>query len=151
MATVGQVSGNHGQTHLTDDEDQCKDEEEEPAAIQMDKYDGEDPCETVEDSANNPEFIFSRIGQSYNFTIKARDVLTYVSQPGCPGCMYMTGEVATQPSHNEDCNIRIMVESEKNENKHRARKWHVAKGVDEEEVSFKDHDEGNTQRGKHQE
>ena len=37
--------------------------------------------------------------------------------------------------------IRIMVEMEKDENKHRARKWYVAKGIDKSEVSFIDHDE----------
>ena len=35
-----------------------------PAEIEMDMYDGEDPGETVEDSAKKQNVIFSRIGQS---------------------------------------------------------------------------------------
>ena len=34
-----------------------------------------------------------------------------------------------------------MVEMEKDQNKHRVRNWYVAKGIDEGEVRFKDHDE----------
>ena len=45
-------------------------------------------------------------------------------------------------AHNEECKIRMMVEMEKDENKHRVRKWSVAKGIDERDVSFKHHDEG---------
>ena len=45
-------------------------------------------------------------------------------------------------AHNEECKIRMMVEMEKDENTHRVRKWSVAKGIDEGEVSFKHHDKG---------
>ena len=45
-------------------------------------------------------------------------------------------------AHNEECKIRMMVEMEKDENKHRVRKWSVAKGIDDTEVSFKHHDKG---------
>ena len=41
-----------------------------PAEIWMDMYDGEDPGETVEDSAKQQHVIFSRIEQSQNCTIK---------------------------------------------------------------------------------
>ena len=37
-----------------------------------------------------------------------------------------------------------MAEMEKDKNKHCVRKWYVAKGIDDKEVSFKDHDEGKT-------
>ena len=40
-----------------------------------------------------------------------------------------------------------MVEMEKDENKHRVRKWYDAKVIDEGEVSFKDHDEGRAGEG----
>ena len=42
------------------------------------------------------------------------------------------------------CKIRIMLEMEKDENKHRARKWYVARGVDEGKVSLKEYDNGKT-------
>ena len=46
-----------------------------------------------------------------------------------------------------DCHIRIMVEMEKDENKHHARKRNEAKGTDEGEVSFKCHDERKATKG----
>ena len=36
---------------------------------------------------------------------------------------------------------------EKDENKHRVPKWHVAMGIDEGEVRVKDHDEGKAGKG----
>ena len=45
-------------------------------------------------------------------------------------------------AHSEECKIRMMVEMEKDENKHRVRQWSVEKGIDEREVSFKHHDKG---------
>ena len=58
--------------------------------------DEEDPKKTVEEIAKKQDVIVSRIGQWYNFTMKARDVLKYGPYFGCPGCKYITGEVATQ-------------------------------------------------------
>ena len=60
---------------------------------------------------------------------------------------HITGEVATHSGHRKGCKIRILVEMEKHKNKHHVHKWYVARGIDEEEVSFKDHDEGMTVAG----
>ena len=77
-------------------EGQGDDEEEEPEEIQMGKNDGEDPGETVEDTAMKQDVIFSRIGQSYTFTIKSRDVPKYGPHLRCQGCKYFAAEFATQ-------------------------------------------------------
>ena len=87
-------------THETDEEDQGEDEEESEE-IKMEIYDEEDPGETVEDIAMKQNVLFSRIGQSYIFTIKARGVLKCGPHFCCPGCKYITGEVATQPGHQD--------------------------------------------------
>ena len=105
----------------------------------MEIYDEEDRGERVAQ-----DVIFRRIGQSYNFTIRSRCVLKYGPHFGCLGCKYIAGEVASQSGHSKECKIRIMVEME---NKHRAREWYVAKGIDEGEVSFKDHDEERASEG----
>ena len=34
-------------------------------------------------------------------------------------------------AHSKECKIRIVVAMEKDENKHRVRKWYAAKGIDE--------------------
>ena len=86
MATINNTSGNQGQDTHNRQEDQGNDEEEELEEIQMDTYDEEAPDETAEDAAKKHEFRISRIGQSYNFTIKAREVLKYERHPGCLGC-----------------------------------------------------------------
>ena len=65
--------GTNVRAHITDEEDQGDDEEEEPEEIQTEIYDEEDPGETVQGTAKE-DVMFSRIGQSYNFTVKA---------PGC--------------------------------------------------------------------
>ena len=119
-------------------------EEEEPEEIQMEIYDEEDRGERVEDIAEKQDVICSRIGQSFNFTIQSRYVLKCGPHLGCLGCKYIAGEVASQSGHSRECKIRIMVEME---NKHRAREWYVAKGIDEGAVSFKDHDEERASEG----
>ena len=93
--------------------------------------------ETAEDVATNQDVIFSMLGRSYSFTIKARDVLKYGPHLGCTGCKYITGEVATQYGHMKEGKIRILVEMERDENKRRVRMWYVAKSIDEGEVSSK--------------
>ena len=90
--------------------------------------------------------MISRIGQSYTFTIKSRDVQKYGPRSGCPRCKYITGEVATPSGHSKECKIRIMVERAQDENKHCVRKWYVAKGIDQREHSFKSH-EGKAGKG----
>ena len=40
-----------------------------------------------------------------------------------------------------------MVEREQDENKHRVRKWYVAKGIDQREVSLRGRDEGKAGKG----
>ena len=62
----------------------------------MDMFYEEEPGETAEEVGKRQGVIFSRIGRSYNSTIKARDVLSYGSHPGCPGCKYIIGESATK-------------------------------------------------------
>ena len=145
MATVKQASGIQDQS--TNDR-RGRPEEEEPEEIQMEIYDEEDRGETVEDIAETQDVIFRRIGQSYKFTNQSRYVLKYGPQFGCLGCKYITGEVASHPGHGKECKIRIMVETE---NKHRAHEWYVAKGIDDGEVSFKDHDEERASEGGTQE
>ena len=54
--------------------------------------------------------MFSRIGQSYNFNIKPRDVLKYGPYFCCSGYKDTTDKVATQSGHNRECIVRIMVE-----------------------------------------
>ena len=63
--------------------------------IQMDIFD-EEEGERAEEVAKKREVVFSRFGQSSNFTIKARHVLKYGRHPGSSGWKYITGEVATQ-------------------------------------------------------
>ena len=126
-------------THIGDDDEQDDENEDEFEDIQMEIYDEEDPDDSVEQIAKKQNVIFSRVGQSYSFTIKARDVLKYDPHPGCPGCKFVMGEVTTQTGHSKECKARIMAEMEKDKvDKHRVRKWFVAKGVDEEKISFKE-------------
>ena len=89
------------------------------------------------------DVMFSRIGQSYNFNIKPRDVLKYGPYFCCSGYKDTTDKVATQSGHNRECIIRIMVEMEKDDNIYVAfasdiYQWRIEK----KEVVFKDHDEG---------
>ena len=65
--------------------------------------------------ADKQDVIFSRFGQSYNFTIKALGVLACGSHLGCLACKYITGEVANQSGHGKERQIRIMVEMEEDE------------------------------------
>jgi hypothetical protein len=128
-----------------DDEDEEDEQDDEPEAVQLEVYDDEDPTETAEDIVKKQDVIMNRTGQSYSFTIKARDVLKYGPHPGCPGCKFVTGEVTTQSGHNKECKSRIMVEMEKDkEDKHRVRRWYVAKGIEESDDTTKtnkaDHD-----------
>ena len=132
--------------HVTDEEGQG-DDEEEPEDIQMDIIDEEDPGGTAEDTAKKQDVRFSRIGQSCNFTIKARHLLKYGPRLGCLRCKYITGGVATQPGHSKECKVRIMVEMKKGEKSHRTRKWYVSIGSDEGEFSFKDHDAERAREG----
>ena len=62
--------------------------------IQMDIFD-EEEGERAEEVAKR-DVVFSRFGQSSNFTIKARHVLKYGPHPGSSGWKYISGEVATQ-------------------------------------------------------
>ena len=89
----------------------------------MEIYDEEDRGER-EDMRRSRTSYCSRIGQTYNFTIRSRCVLKYGPHFGCLGCKYIAGEVASQSGHGKECKIRITVEME---NKHRAREWYVAK------------------------
>ena len=141
VATVKQASGNQDQSTFYR---RGRPEEEEPEEIQMEIYDEEDRGERVEDIAKTQDVICFRIGQSYKFTNQSRHVLKCGPHFGCLGCKYITGEVASQPGHGKECKIRIVVEME---NKHPAREWYVAKGIDEGEVSFKDHDEERASEG----
>ena len=85
MAQHGDHRGTKIKAHLTDEEVWGDDVEKEPEEIQMEIPDGGDPGETVEDTAKKQEVMFSRIGQSYNFTIEARVALKYGTHLGCPG------------------------------------------------------------------
>ena len=94
----------------------------------MEVYQEDDSRETIEEVAKQQEVIFSRIGETYGFYIKARDIAKYGPTPGCPGCRYIIGEVSTQCGHTKECKARIMDEMEKDkDDKHRVRKWYVAK------------------------
>ena len=106
-----------------------------------------EPGETAEDIATNQDVIFSMLGRSYSFTIKARDVLKYGPHLGCPICKYITGEVATQYGHMKEGKIRILVEMEKDENNNRVRMRYVARSIDEGEVRLKGDDEGKAGEG----
>ena len=116
--------------------EQGNDGEEEPVDIQMKILDEEDTGETAEDVARKQFVIFSRIGQSYNFTIIARDLLKYGPHLGSLECKYINGEVAT--GHSKECKIMVMVEMDKDENEHR---------IDEGKVSFNYHDEEKSDEG----
>ena len=82
-------------THLSEKEEEG-DEEEEEEEEELDEvpeevYDDEDPPEVVEEIAEQQEIIHSRVGLSYSFTIKARDVAKYGATAGCPGCRFHQG------------------------------------------------------------
>ena len=74
-------------------------------------------------------------------------MLKFGPHSGCPRCKYIIGEIATPSGHSKECQIRIMVEGEQDENKHRVRKWYVAMGIDQREVSLRGRDEGKAGKG----
>ncbi len=100
----------------------------------MEVYEEEDPNETPEDIAEQQEeVIYRRVGESYSFYIKARDVAKYGAHPGCPECRFVLGEVAPQCGHNKECKSSKMTSMEADkDDKNRVRRWHLAKGIDEE-------------------
>ena len=130
-------SGTKIRTHIEEqkEEGESEGEEEEPNEIQVEVYDEEDPENEVEDVTKQQEIINDRIGDTYSFYIKARDINKYGSTPRCPGCRFILGELAVQCGHNKDCKARIMkaMESDK-EDKHRVRRWYVTKGIDTEKA-----------------
>ena len=94
---------------------------------------GKGKSDIAEDISKQQEVIHSRIGLSYSFTIKARDVAKYGAYPGCPGCKFILGEVATQCGHNKECKSRMMAAMEADkDNKHGVRRWYASKGIDED-------------------
>ena len=118
--------GTKVRTQITDEEEQGNDE-------------------TAEDVAKKQDVTLTKIGQTNSVTMKARGVLKNEPHPGCLGCKYITGDVATQPRHSKECKIRIMVEKTRTSNA-------VASGMQQRasmkgEVSFKDHDEGTASEG----
>jgi len=69
----------------------------------------------------------------HSFTIQARDVAKYGAYPGCPGCKFILGEVATQCGNNKECKSRMMAAMEADkDNKHGVRRWYASKGIDED-------------------
>ena len=110
QGTLRRTSNKHQGTRVRihiPDEEQDNDEEEEPDEIQMDTFLAEEePGGTADEVAKTQDVKFTRIGRSYNFTMKARDVLKYGPRPVCPGCKYVTGEVATQSGHSKECKIQ---------------------------------------------
>ena len=98
--------------HMTDEQDQGDDEKEESGEIQM---------ETLRRSRGSRAISLSRHGM-------------FCGHPGCLGCRHTTGEVATPSGHSKECKVRIMVEVEKDENKHRVSYVVCSKGIDEGEV-----------------
>ncbi len=99
----------------------------------MEAHEEEDPNETVEDIAKQQEVICSRVGDSYSFYIKAGDLAKHRAHRGRPGCRCVLEEVATQRGHNKECKFRAMTAMEADkDDKHRARRWYLAKGMDEE-------------------
>ena len=104
-------------------------------------YDDEDPPEVVEEITKRQEIIHSRVGLSYSFTIKARDVAKYGATAGCPGCRFVTGELLAQCGHSKECKARMMTAMEADrDNKHRVRRWYASKGIYEnkEDEKLKD-------------
>lgn len=85
------------------------------------------------DRTNDAQNIIqNRMGQSYSFYMKARDVVKYLATPGCPGCKFATGVVNTQRGHSPECkNIMMLLMSQDREDKHRVKQWYIQKGIDE--------------------
>ena len=109
-------------THLSEKEDEGDEDEEEEELDEVPEevYDDEDPPEVVEEIAKQQEIIYSRFGHSYNFTIKARDVIKYGATEGCPGCRFVIGELSAQCGHSKECKARMMKAMEADrDDKHR--------------------------------
>ena len=58
--------------------------------------------ETVGRDCGEASVIFSRIGQSYNFTIKARFVLKYGPHLDYLGCKFVNGDAVTLSGHSNE-------------------------------------------------
>ena len=95
--------------------------------------------ESGEDIARKQNVILSRIGQSYNFTVKGTRCTEVRPTPRLPGMQAHHSLVNSRLSlaTTKICKIWIMLEMEKDESKHRARKWYVARDVDEGKRQFK--------------
>ena len=59
----------------------------------------------------------------------------------------MDHTLVAHSGHSKECKVRIVVEMEKDETKHRVRTLYAADGIDQGEVSSKDHDEGKAGKG----
>ena len=139
--------GSKIRTHIDEDKEGSDGDEEGDHEVQVEVYQDEDPQETLDDIKKEEEIIFSRSGESYGFYIKARDVAKYGATAGCPGCKYVKGEVTTQCGHSKECKTRMMQEMEKDkDDKHRVRRWYVAKGIDADKTQ----DAGVPGQGAHQ-
>jgi hypothetical protein len=131
-------------TNIEDDDDNDNDGDDDDGDledIRLEAYDDEDPTETAEEAQKQQSIILSQVGQSYSFTVQARDILKYGPTANCPGCKFVTGEVTAQSGHNRECKTRIMDSMKKDrEDKQRVRKWYTAKGIDGEETTFRPED-----------
>ena len=130
-------------THLSEKEDEGDEDEEgeELDEVPEEVYDDEDPPEVVEEIAKQQEIIYSRFGHSYNFTIKARDVIKYGATEGCPGCRFVIGELSAQCGHSKECKARMMKAMEADrDDKHRVKQWYSSKGVDQNKEDDKPKD-----------
>ena len=120
-------------THIDEDDDERIEggsDDDDEDEINMEVYQEDDSTETAEEVAKQQEVIFSRIGETYGFYIKARDIAKYGPTPGCPGCKHITGEVSTQCGHTKECKGIIMDAMEKDkDDTHRVRQWYVAKEI----------------------
>ena len=84
-------------THLSEEEEEDDNEDEDDINEEQDEaYLDEDPPEVIEKITKQQEIIYNRIGLSYSFTIKARDVAKYGATPGCPGCRFVARELTVQ-------------------------------------------------------
>ena len=135
MATVNKASGNLDQnTHNRRRRPRVMMRKKSPKKSDWEIYDEEDPGETVEDIAKKKDVIVTRIGQPYNFTSKALDVLnevwsTLVARDASTSLVMSRLSLGTAKT------ARLRLATAKNE--HRARKWYVAKSIDEGEGSFR--------------
>ena len=124
-------SGQRLRTHIKEDDEESDNEDGGDDQVHIETLDDVDAEATITNVKKSQDIIFSRVGQSYSFYIKARDVLKYSPSKGCPGCKFVTGEVTTQCGHTKECKTRMMELMEKDkEDKHRIKRWYLAKGVD---------------------